>query len=194
VRAGTSACGKGRTGLFGEKPLPKHPTPFQEPHTHTTRDFHCRDWGPFAASESCKPTGAPFQLLTDTHSLSGASSSLRLDPRFPEAESPTQHMPDEFIEWYSSVKQLELGASREGPRTSKSLGNYNLTILNSHPTQVLQVVSKQHLIQWCYSGLGSSVPHWGPPLSLGRLKILPLSSKRPCCCQWMTTSISSSCN
>jgi len=37
-------------------------------------------------------------------------------------------MPDEFFEWYSSVKQLKLGASREGPWTVKSLGNYTCTI------------------------------------------------------------------
>ena len=58
------------------------------------------------------------------------------------------------------------------------------------------MVSKWQLIQSCYLGLGSSVPQWDPPLSLGRLKILPLSSKKPCYCEWITylTSLSSSCN
>ena len=36
--------------------------------------------------------GAPFQFLTHTLSLSGTSSSLRLDPRFPKAESPTHQV------------------------------------------------------------------------------------------------------
>jgi len=73
----------------------------------------------------------PFPLLTHTLTLLGASSSLRLNPRIPKAESPTCHTPDKFIKWYSGVKQLELGASGEGPQTKKSLGN--CTSLSSHP-------------------------------------------------------------
>ena len=64
---------------------------------------------------------------TQTHSLSGATSSLRLYPRFPKLESLTQLMPAKFIRCYSDVNQLKLGASREGPETKKSLGNYTLT-------------------------------------------------------------------
>jgi len=69
--------------------------------------------------------GAPFWLPA---SPLGASLSLRLNPRFPEAESPTQYRPGEFSEWYSSVKQLELGASGEGEQTKKFLGSYTLII------------------------------------------------------------------
>ena len=42
-------------------------------------------------------------------------------------------MPDGFIEWYSGVKQLELGASREGHQKKKSLGNHTLVPCTSSP-------------------------------------------------------------
>jgi len=41
-------------------------------HTHATWDLNCWDRSPFTAGGSSEPTGAPFRLLTHTHSLSGA--------------------------------------------------------------------------------------------------------------------------
>jgi len=70
----------------------------------------------------------PLFNSSHTHSLWGTSSSLRLNPRFPEAESLTPRTPDKRTEWCSGVNQLELGASGEGPRTKKPLGNYTLTV------------------------------------------------------------------
>jgi len=101
-------------GLLREKPLPEHSHTFEgvahtPPETLTARTR--------ISSQHVTPVSQWVPLVDSSHtySLLGTSSSLRLDPRFPEAESPTQCTPDEFTEWYTSVKQLELCASRERP-------------------------------------------------------------------------------
>jgi len=111
--------------VLREKLLPEL-SPTIQGDSHTLPNAHCKDQSPFAAGDSSEPTAAPFQL--PTRSLSDDSSSLKLDPGSPEAESLTQRTPDEFIEWSSGVKQLELGASRGGPQTKKSLGKSTWTI------------------------------------------------------------------
>jgi len=93
--------------------------------THTTQGL---DWSPFAAGDSSELMGAPFRLLTHTHTLT--QSWALPHPSGSNLGFPKQslHTPEEFIKWYSGVKQLELCACREGPQTKKTLGNYTLTV------------------------------------------------------------------
>jgi len=127
--------------LLREKLLPEH-SPITQGAAHPPPEtLTAGTGGPFAVSRWVSLFDSPH-----THSVSGASSSLRLDPRFPEPESPTRLAPDEFTEWHSSVEQLKLGASGEGPGTKKSLGNSTLTISVPAPHKF----SKWQLIERCY--------------------------------------------
>jgi len=119
-------------------------------HTHTTETLTARTEVP---SQRATPASRRVPLFdsSHTHTLTGASSSLRLDPRFPEAECPTWRKPDEFIEWCSGVKQLELVAPGEGPWTKKSLGNSMLKI---------KVLAPHKFSTWCPSGNWSNHVIW----------------------------------
>lgn len=113
-------------------------------HTQTTPGFHCWVQGPFPISRWVNPS---HFSLTHTHAFGHFPSFFRLNPRFPAAESQASDFVkiNNLIARYSS-RVSQLGASREGPWTKKSLGNYTLAISTPAPHTLFTCL----LVQWWF--------------------------------------------